>query len=125
MTGFGLENCDVDVCLATKQKTLFDRRSESLGVLSWIKQYLELSSASFSSLQLINAKVPILRFYDSTGTIEIDLNFNNDVGVRNTHLLRWYSYLDERVTPLIILVKLWAKAQGINDAHGGTISSYR
>lgn len=42
-------------------------------------------------LELIQAKVPILKFHDSNRDLEIDLNCNNPVGIRNTHLLYCYS----------------------------------
>jgi len=45
----------------------------------------------FQGFFLINAKVPILRFRDITNTIEVDLNYNNCIGVRNTHLLYCYA----------------------------------
>lgn len=41
--------------------------------------------------QLIQAKVPILKFCDVQEGIEIDLNCNNAVGIRNTHLLYCYT----------------------------------
>lgn len=51
-----------------------------------------LSAAPFTHFSLIHAKVPILRFKDTgSNTVEVDLNFNNCVGVRNTHLLCHYS----------------------------------
>ena len=40
---------------------------------------------------VINAKVPILKFYDALSGVECDLNINNAVGIRNTHLLNSYS----------------------------------
>lgn len=70
------------------------------------------------------AKVPILKFRDSQYGFEVDLNCNNAVGIRNTHLLHCYARLDWRVRPLIIIVKLWAQANNINDAKNMTISSY-
>lgn len=45
----------------------------------------------FDTFNLIHAKVPILRFKDSLHLLEVDLNFNNCVGIRNTHLLYCYS----------------------------------
>ncbi len=59
-----------------------------------------------------------------TNTIEIDLNFNNCVGIRNTHLLNCYAQIDWRLRPLVIIVKLWAQHHNLNDARNGTISSY-
>lgn len=42
-------------------------------------------------LELIKAKVPILKFRDYIRNLEVDLNCNNSVGIRNTHLLYCYS----------------------------------
>lgn len=70
------------------------------------------------------AKVPILKFTDKNTGFEIDLNCNNSVGIRNTHLLHCYARLDWRVRPLVIMVKLWAQANNINDAKNMTVSSY-
>lgn len=42
-------------------------------------------------LELIQAKVPILKFRDAMQNLEVDLNCNNAVGIRNTHLLYCYS----------------------------------
>ena len=73
---------------------------------------------------LIAAKVPILRFRDTRYNLQIDLNCNNVVGIRNTHLLRAYGTLDWRVQPLVITVKAWARHKNINDAKNMTLSSY-
>lgn len=45
----------------------------------------------FENFNLIEAKVPILRFRDRNNFFEVDLNFNNCVGIKNTHLLYCYS----------------------------------
>lgn len=74
--------------------------------------------------ELILAKVPILKFKDKETGFEIDLNCNNSVGIRNTHLLYSYSRLDWRVRPLVIIVKIWAQVNNINDAKNMTVSSY-
>lgn len=43
------------------------------------------------SMELIPAKVPILKLYQPKGSIEVDLSCNNPNSVRNTCLLYWYS----------------------------------
>lgn len=75
-------------------------------------------------MELIQAKVPILKFSDRKRYLEVDLNCNNSVGIRNTHLLRCYANMDWRVRPLVLIVKLWARHHHINDAKNMTISSY-
>lgn len=42
-------------------------------------------------LDLIHAKVPILKFRVAKEGIDVDLNCNNAVGIRNTHLLYCYA----------------------------------
>lgn len=75
-------------------------------------------------MNLILAKVPILKLKSSEYGFEVDLNCNNAVGIRNTHLMNCYAQLDWRVRPLVLIVKLWAQANNINDAKNKTISSY-
>ena len=90
------------------------------------------------------AKVPILKFFDGHGNREVDISCNTAHGALNTHLLFCYGQvtsrdcilfsereqerdffqLDWRVCPLVFAVKAWAKAQGINEAFNGTLSSY-
>lgn len=122
ISGFGLDRSDVDMCLVFKSPPQYDPRTEAMITLSYLKTYL--SDSTFQGFSLINAKVPILRFRDVTNTIEVDLNYNNCIGVRNTHMLHCYAQLDWRLRPLAIVVKLWAQFHNINDARNSTISSY-
>lgn len=75
-------------------------------------------------VELICAKVPILKFHDTNRNLDVDLNCNNSVGIRNTHLLHCYASLDWRVRALVLVVKMWARSNNINDAKTMTISSY-
>lgn len=91
--------------------------------------------------------MPILRFRDRIHQLEVDLNFNNCVGIKNTHLLYCYSQrklsirllqqiklfwsllllifiVDWRLRPLVLVTKLWAQYHNINNAKNMTISSY-
>lgn len=122
MSGFGLEGSDMDMCLLTKP-LINEPRVDSLHHLSQLKQLL-LDSGIANSAELIMAKVPILKFTNGDTGFEIDLNCNNSVGIRNTHMLHSYAQLDWRVRPLVVIVKLWAQANHINDAKNMTISSY-
>jgi poly(A) RNA polymerase GLD2 len=81
-------------------------------------------SAFISHLLVIGAKVPIIKFHDSKNKIDCDINLNSHVGIRNTHLLKYYSIIDWRASPLILTVKRWAKYHDINDAAKQTLSSY-
>ncbi|KAI1113391.1 hypothetical protein F5Y14DRAFT_213796 [Nemania sp. NC0429] len=56
--------------------------------------------------------------------VQCDINFSAHLALQNTLLLRCYSYVDPRVRPLVLFVKHWAKARGINTPYRGTLSSY-
>ncbi|ROT82217.1 putative poly(A) RNA polymerase gld-2-like A-like, partial [Penaeus vannamei] len=122
LSGFGADSSDVDMCLMVTPGDL-DQRREATAVLRLLQR--ELNNCGFiQKMELIRAKVPILKFRDSDSEIDVDLNCNNAVGIRNTHLLNSYSQLDWRVRPLVLVVKLWAHYHDINNAKDMTISSY-
>jgi terminal uridylyltransferase len=56
--------------------------------------------------------------------IQCDINFENPLGIHNTHMLRCYSLTDPRVRPIVLFVKSWAKRRKINSSYSGTLSSY-
>lgn len=68
ISGFGLDSSDIDICLYMKSKPSqhIDPRAEALATLNEIRNFLVDTSTSFKDFYLINAKVPILRFHDST-----------------------------------------------------------
>ncbi|XP_028980218.1 poly(A) RNA polymerase GLD2 isoform X4 [Esox lucius] len=100
-----------------------DQRNDAVYVLSLIQQ-LFYRLSYIERPQLIRAKVPILKFRDKVSGVEFDLNVNNTVGIRNTFLLRSYANTEQRVRPIILVIKRWARHHGINDASKGTLSSY-
>lgn len=123
MSGFGADTSDIDMCLVSKAFSTIDPRMEALFNLTLLKDCL-VKTGEFEKFNLIEAKVPILRFKDRVHNLEVDLNFNNCVGIKNTHLLFCYSQLDWRLRPLVLVTKLWAQYHNINNAKNMTISSY-
>jgi len=74
---------------------------------------------------LPRARQPLLTLSNNTGGItECDVSINNRLPLNNTRLLRSYSELDDRVRPLVLLIKSWAKNYGVCGAHLGNLSSY-
>jgi poly(A) RNA polymerase GLD2 len=122
MNGLGSSSSDMDLCLMLSASDI-DQKKEATEILRVLCKALRRCTF-IRDLKLIKAKVPILKFYDRISGVECDLNINNSVGIRNTHLLNAYTKLDWRVSPLILFIKHWASIQNINDAKNGTISSY-
>lgn len=123
LSGFGSNTSDMDMCLILNHRNESDPRSEAIDILEAICPVFELIP-NLIKKELILAKVPILKLRETEYGIDIDINVNNAVGIRNTHLLHAYTLCDWRVRPLVLVVKLWAHAQGINDAKLMTLSSY-
>uniref|UniRef100_H3B2G2 polynucleotide adenylyltransferase n=1 Tax=Latimeria chalumnae TaxID=7897 RepID=H3B2G2_LATCH len=124
LNGFGTRSSDADLCLVVKEEPV-NQRTEARHILSLVQQlFYRLSAAYINRPQLIRAKVPIVKFRDNVSGVEFDLNVNNVVGIRNTFLLRTYAYIENRVRPLVLVVKKWARHHAINDASRGTLSSY-
>ncbi|EMC92943.1 hypothetical protein BAUCODRAFT_77162 [Baudoinia panamericana UAMH 10762] len=69
-------------------------------------------------------KAGLLDFPKSGIGIQSDINFFNPLGLHNTQLLRCYSLCDQRVRPMVLFVKSWAKRRKINSSYSGTLSSY-
>jgi poly(A) RNA polymerase GLD2 len=122
MSGFGGNTSDVDMCLLIRS-TEVDQRYEAVDRLQALWENLK-RVPGIENQELIYAKVPILKFRDSVRRLEVDLNCNNFVGIRNTHLQYAYAQMDWRLKPLVLVVKMWAKYHKINDAKNMTISSY-
>jgi poly(A) RNA polymerase GLD2 len=122
MSGFGSNTSDVDMCLVIRD-TEVDQRMEAVGLLQALSQKLS-TLPCIENVEMIYAKVPILKFRDTIRRLDVDLNCNNFVGIRNTHLLYAYAQMDWRLQPLVLIVKLWAQFHGINDAKMMTMSSY-
>ncbi|TNM89453.1 hypothetical protein fugu_003687 [Takifugu bimaculatus] len=118
MNELGCRSSDADLCLVIQGKCEQSCFTPSQSKrFKYVTMYIEKT-------QLIRAKVPILRFREKGSNLEFDLNVNNTVGIRNTFLLRAYSYADQRIKPMILVVKKWARHHQINDASKGTLSSY-
>lgn len=124
LNGFGSRQSDADMCLVISDNQV-DQQRQATTILSRVARLLARTGWCVGGRpQVIHAKVPIVRFRDRTTGVEVDMNVNNVVGLRNTRLLQCYAQLDPRTAPLVLAVKAWASGQHINEAKNGTLSSY-
>lgn len=85
-----------------------------------IYEYLLLLCFSF---QLIDgAVVPILKLDDRSERLEGDISVDIQNSIFNTYLQKCYGKMDPRVTPLVVIVKYWAKMKRITGAHDHKLS---
>lgn len=124
LNGFGTRTSDGDLCLVVKEEPV-NQKTEARRILSLVQKLFSTKLSSYIERpQLIRAKVPIVKFRDKVSKVDFDLNVNNVIGIRNTFLLRAYAFIENRVRPLVLVIKKWASFHEINDASRGTLSSY-
>lgn len=124
LTGFGSNKSDADMCLMITMDQV-DQQRQAKPILTRVARLLTRTGWCMGGRpEVIHAKVPIVRFRDRTTGVEVDMNVNNVVGLRNTRLLQCYAQLDPRTAPLVLAVKAWASGRHINEAKHGTLSSY-
>lgn len=80
------------------------------------------SKASKEPVALAWARVPIVKI--NFQELQCDICINNSLAVLNTALLNVYGKCDERVLPLVRLVKHWAAQRQVNRSDQGSLSSY-
>lgn len=121
--GFGSRRSDLDICLTFNEE---DGR-KGLKVASFIEtlgDQLKNCSDLKNVLIISSAKVPIIKFEHTESQLEGDISLYNILGQENTQLLRSYTEIDDRVTPLGFMMKKFAKLCHIGDASKGGLSSY-
>lgn len=89
INNLGNNNSDVDMCLVISDRDI-DQTTEALPILQFVRDQLRQYDFVRRS-NLIMAKVPLLRFEDAASSVVVDLNVNNCVGIRNTHLINCYT----------------------------------
>lgn len=71
---------------------------------------------------ITGAKTPILKCLHKPTGISCDINFKNMLGVANSQLVNFLLHKDNRLRPMMMILKYWAK---INDITGpGKLNNY-
>ncbi|KAF9990447.1 hypothetical protein BGZ75_001929 [Mortierella antarctica] len=120
VSGLLMGNSDADFCITGPN--IHDH--EQLNDMVQLGNILESQGQMHNVICIPDAMVPIVKFLDPVTNMECDLNTGNNLGVINSELIRTYTTIDERVKPFLYMIKAICKAQGINDARSGYLSSY-
>ncbi|KAL1900487.1 hypothetical protein Sste5346_002208 [Sporothrix stenoceras] len=115
-----LEKCDLT---GRRFDYVVARTPETAPVISFVRRQL-VDPSKLAPNQPRDPYRDRLEFPKTGLGVQCDINFSAHLALENTRLLRCYSHTDERVRPLVLFVKHWAKMRGINTAYRGTLSSY-
>jgi len=91
--GLGTIHSDIDLSFIVNHLIygLQFSKSRNLSILGQIKSILKRNGFHLIDCRLIEARVPILRYRDGLTGIQVEINCNNQIGIRNTRLLYCYS----------------------------------
>lgn len=120
-SGLHFAGADVDACILPE--TAAARFPEHKRALYQLCDRLR-RMGMLNCIALTKPRVPIVKFTEPDSGLECDVGVGNALGLHNTAMLRQYVQLDERVKPLALAVKLWARARRINEPPRHTLSSY-
>lgn len=115
-----LEKCDLP---GRRFDYVVARKPDTAPVISLVRRQL-VDPSKMAPNQPRDPYRDRLEFPKTGLGVQCDINFSAHLALENTRLLRCYSHTDERVRPLVLFVKHWAKMRGINTAYRGTLSSY-
>jgi poly(A) RNA polymerase len=134
VNGYGKMGCDLDLvlrlsdekikddarlmfhCKATlgSERTASQRNMEAMGDL------LQLFLPGCSQVRrILQARVPIIKYYQQFTDVECDLSMSNMSGVHMSDFLYIMGSIDERVRPLIFTIRKWACEIGLTNSSPG------
>ncbi|XP_031561471.1 poly(A) RNA polymerase GLD2-like [Actinia tenebrosa] len=120
--GFAVKGSDCDFTLV---KQAFSASENGDSVLRQIKAIVESEERNNLEIEFIStAVVPILILNDTKRGLHGDISYGAKNTLYNTFLMRCYGEMDERVTPLVITIKTWAKNANIMNARYHKLSGF-
>ena len=122
MNNFGSPKSDLDMCLQIPADVVDEVDQQQ--IIEQLADILPKYGMKEIDTVRITARIPIIQFVDGKTGIECDVCVNNSLALRNTRLLRSYSYADPRVRQVAYIIKKWSKSRKINDPSKSTLSSY-
>lgn len=121
VTGLALKGSDMDVFMDLNLESS-DEEIQATLVYKARKLLYRFQHYYTNIIAIAKAKTPIVKFVHSPTATSCDLSFKNALGVHNSALIRYYLSLDERLKPLLMLIKYWAKKNEISGT--GRLSHY-
>ncbi|CAD7948062.1 unnamed protein product [Amoebophrya sp. A25] len=117
--GFWQRGSDVDACLAVPGCNVKDAQVSKLRLVGAL-----LRAAKAGRVQVVPAKVPVAKVFNTDGSEAGDISINNTVAIDNSNFVRSLSMFDPRVRHVGRVIKHWAKLRKINERAEGTLSTY-
>ncbi|XP_063927742.1 uncharacterized protein LOC135140929 isoform X3 [Zophobas morio] len=99
-----------------------DNTDSQLATLERIKEQVERSEFFERVSLCLDGDSPVVKFEHKKTKIFCQVSIKNELPVGNTELIKFYLMLDEKLKPLIVLIKFWLDCCGLRHENG--LSSY-
>lgn len=140
VNGFGCHSGDLDINLELSEeqkevkttlqfiskKMLSNERMQIQCTLETFAKMLKMFVPGVSHMiQILNARVPILKFQHDVTDILCDLSMSNSSAVDIAELLFVYGELDPHIRPLVYTIRRWASKNGLtSDVPNAQITNF-
>lgn len=115
VTELAFKQCDLDMYMYIGEP-INDSKVQGNGnitiskVLNEVKKMMYRMRNVFSDIvSLPKARIPIIKFCYVPTNVLCDLSFKNSLGIYKSYLIRYLISLDNRLKPLMMLIKYWAR----------------
>lgn len=114
VTGLAMKGSDLD-CLVQLPRWLYPPdKSLVVHAKEALMQRRDIFQHPFA---IVNAKVPIVRFFHKPTGISCDLSFTSQAGVENSKLLRYFINSNQTAFKLAFMVKFWSKTHNLTGSN--------
>lgn len=119
-TRLSLPSSDLDITVYPSTYTNTDRLLSTIAF-----QLRSRSILKPGSLRIIRfARVPIVKFIESSSDLNIDISISQDSGLEGTSLVEGILAENPKLANVILFLKLLLRQYGLNDASVGGVSSF-
>ncbi|KAF5276972.1 hypothetical protein FQA39_LY18526 [Lamprigera yunnana] len=134
VNGFGKMGCDLDIVLKlhtnnviNENRLVFHCKTLNSYERSVTQKHMEIMGDILKLFlpgccqirKILQARVPIIKYYQQFTDVECDLSMSNMSGVCMSDLLYFYGMIDSRVQPLVFVVRKWAQQVGVTSTSPG------
>lgn len=112
-----LPNSDVDLVILHDQMSIPE-------LMKLTKRALKAKPETFSNIDVVNAKVPLIKFTMKEANLEFDITFNESKGITNAQEVITALQVHPEIKYLVFIVKLALRQRHMNNTFQGGIGSY-
>ncbi|RZC38102.1 poly(A) RNA polymerase, mitochondrial, partial [Asbolus verrucosus] len=139
VNGCGKMGCDLDLVLRLSDEKMKNdarlvfhckassgsERSTAQRNMEAIGDLLQLFLPGCSQVRrILQARVPIIKYYQHLTDVECDLSMSNMSGVHMSDFLYIMGSMDDRIRPLIFTIRKWANEIGLTNSSPGSLGVF-